>query len=176
MALLRNGKHSPSANLACKTFLPSLPSLFSRPWLVDIGATDRTIFFKKKEKRQILSNLKPILLANKDLVPVSGVYDLQLSLSLQSQKVLCVPSLLTIFFSVSTSSKSLNFSITFFLDHCLFQDLHSMKMNGVGKQQGGLYFLQPKATAANTLSESPNFGVWHWRLGHPSIPRLQHLA
>lgn len=98
MALLRNGKHSPSANLACKTFLPSLPSLFSRPWLVDIGATDRTIFFKKKEKRQILSNLKPILLANKDLVPVSGVYDLQLSLSLQSQKVLCVPSLLTIFF------------------------------------------------------------------------------
>ncbi|KAG5548569.1 hypothetical protein RHGRI_014054 [Rhododendron griersonianum] len=53
-------------------------------------------------------------------------------------------------------------------------DLSSRKMIGVGNCYDGLYYLQVP-TAALAASR-PSFDLWHWRLGHPSTPRLSSIA
>ncbi|XP_077237088.1 uncharacterized protein LOC143878727 [Tasmannia lanceolata] len=54
-------------------------------------------------------------------------------------------------------------------------DRHTKRTIRVAKRHGGLYLLHPDAVAFS-VSSSPSFDLWHWRLGHPSLQRLQFLA
>ncbi|KAJ8620021.1 hypothetical protein MRB53_028550 [Persea americana] len=58
------------------------------------------------------------------------------------------------------------------LSGLFLSDLRSKKMIGVGRQQGGLYTLQPPNAVVFSTSR---FDLWHWRLGHPSNSHLKDL-
>ena len=45
----------------------------------------------------------------------------------------------------------------------------------MGKCCDGLYYLQPTPTASFATTQ-PSFDIWHWRLGHPSPPRLRSIT
>ncbi|CAL2236996.1 unnamed protein product [Prunus armeniaca] len=58
----------------------------------------------------------------------------------------------------------------------LKNDLSSKRLIGKGKERGGLYYLAPDVPSiANSTVSSPNFSLWHWRLGHPSKCTLPYL-
>ncbi|XP_059429062.1 uncharacterized protein LOC132162859 [Corylus avellana] len=82
---------------------------------------------------------------------------------------------------VSTHVKLPNGSIV-----SVTHNLHHWKTIGVGKEQGGLFLLLQQherlASSPHLLSHvsftqiaAPSTDVWHYRLGHPSIARLQLL-
>ena len=80
---------------------------------------------------------------------------------------------------VSKLTQSLRCSVTFFIDLCVFQDLATRNMIGLGKEVGGLYLFKP--LTSHPIKEffahkkvSPQ--IWYQQLGHPSHARLQRLA
>lgn len=76
--------------------------------------------------------------------------------------------------SANLITKSLNYCVTFSNDHCVFKDLTTKRRTGLGKMHDGLYFLQP--SHALLAASSPQFDIWHWRLGHTSHSRLVDLS
>lgn len=64
---------------------------------------------------------------------------------------------------------------------CL-QDLYSGRVKGIGKETGELYLLKGKGTEQKTahvssLEKNKDSGeLWHRRLGHPSLPVMQHVS
>ena len=76
---------------------------------------------------------------------------------------------------VSKLTCTLNYSISFFPDHCLIQDLSTKRIIGRGRESRGLYILEIEV---QTLIAC--FGVvtpfeLHCRLGHPSLLLLKKL-
>ncbi|XP_019255174.1 PREDICTED: uncharacterized protein LOC109233765 [Nicotiana attenuata] len=57
--------------------------------------------------------------------------------------------------------------------------LFNGKVMGIGKEKEGLYILQEriKPTIGASVYKDDDCGkLWHWRLGHPSIGAMQHIA
>ncbi|KAG6514065.1 hypothetical protein ZIOFF_024404 [Zingiber officinale] len=83
-----------------------------------------------------------------------------------------VPSVSINLLSVSSITKQLYYSVTFFPDHCVFQDLETKQTIGTGHEVGGLYYYQLETTSA-LKSATKCLGtkhqeilLWHSRLGH----------
>ncbi|GKV53382.1 hypothetical protein SLEP1_g59913 [Rubroshorea leprosula] len=62
-----------------------------------------------------------------------------------TESVLHVPNFATNLLSISSITKSMNCSVTFFPTHCVFQDLETRRMIGSGREDGGLYLLDMSA-------------------------------
>ena len=76
---------------------------------------------------------------------------------------------------MSKLARTFNCSISFFLDHCLIQDLSTKRIIGQGCESGGLYILEtevPKSVACSGVVTPFDL---HCRLGHPSLPLLKNL-
>ncbi|XP_019248462.1 PREDICTED: uncharacterized protein LOC109227720 [Nicotiana attenuata] len=79
---------------------------------------------------------------------------------------------------VSKLTKDLSFLATFFPDFCMFTDLYSGKVTGIGREHNGLYLLKKNITVAvggflvNKRAESK---LWHLRLGHAYLKSMQHI-
>ena len=73
-------------------------------------------------------------ISGKDVINVSP-------LSLSS--VLHVLNFLTNLLSISRITHDLNHSVTFYPSHCVFQDLHTKRTIGSGREENDLYFLAP---------------------------------
>ena len=73
---------------------------------------------------------------------ISGVGNVSFSSTLPMSSVLLAPSLSNNLLSISKITKNLNFSITFHSTHCVFQDNLTKTTIGIGKEKGGLYYLE----------------------------------
>ncbi|XP_075104936.1 uncharacterized protein LOC142179037 [Nicotiana tabacum] len=73
-------------------------------------------------------------------------------------------------------------STQFSADTKLENDLYSGRVKGIGKETGELYLLKGKGTEQKTahvssLEKNKDSGeLWHRRLGHPSLPVMQHVS
>lgn len=73
--------------------------------------------------------------------------------------------------------QSLDCSFTFFLGHCVFQDLYPGKRIARGVEYGGLYyFVNGELPTSNALQSSLSPYEHHYCLGHPSLQNLKQLV
>ena len=80
-----------------------------------------------------------------------------------------------IFLLVGSLTKSLNCSVTFHPSYCVFQNLLMRKKIVWGhKGADGLYYLDVLRSKALSSVISPQ--QWHYRLGHPSLPKLCQIV
>ena len=120
------------------------------------------------------SKQSSVVLADGRSCPIMGHGSVSPISSLPLSSVNYIPNFPFSLLSVSQLTKSLNCSVTFYPSYCVFQDLSSKKMIGGGREQNGLYYLQPLPPQNDfvALSKvSPH--QWHCRLGHPSLQSLQ---
>ncbi|KAL3537868.1 hypothetical protein ACH5RR_001234 [Cinchona calisaya] len=151
----------------------------SSKWVIDSGATNHMtgatgILFSFSSD----TNLPSVTLADGSMTSVvgSGIANPTTSISLSS--VLCLPNFSFNLLSVSKITRTLNCFVSFFPDHCVFQDLMTKKIIGGGRESGGLYLLEtpsmkvPKPIAClNTLTPLEI----HYRLRHPLLSILKKL-
>jgi hypothetical protein len=126
-----------------------------------------------------------VKLPNGSVVPVTHIGTVFISDNLILTEVLCVPSFSFNLISTSKIIKVLKACLIFLTRFCFIQNLCPWKTIGVGKEDGGLFYLlqEPKVSTTLPLSLSTCFNsiktsfkdVWHYRLGHPSVSRMQSL-
>jgi hypothetical protein len=155
-------------------------------WIIDSGSTDHMTH----ESSNFSSyNTHPskhcVKTANGSSSAVSGVGSLPLTSSMSLSTVLHVPHLSGKLLSISQITKELKCSVTFFDTHCVFQDLLTGTMIGLGRERDGLYYLdlnwhakedtgQVHQVVGSSTSEA-QIWLWHRRLGHPSFRYLLKL-
>ncbi|CAL5350327.1 unnamed protein product [Camellia sinensis] len=173
-----------SSSFARSGNLASVPCAFlchtSLPWIIDSGASDHM-----SGSSDLFSAYKPssgqdkVRIADGTVSSISGKGLVQVTPTMHLSSVLHVPKFSVNLLSLSRLTQDLNCCVTFFPDHCLFQDLVTGRTIGSGSAENGLYFLdQPdKLAYSSTTSSTTSTDVWLWhrRLGHPSFHLLKHL-
>jgi hypothetical protein len=84
---------------------------------------------------------------------VSGVGSLPLTSSMSLSTILHVPHLSGKLLSISQITKELKCSLTFFDTYCVFQDLLTGTMIGLGREQDGLYYLDLNWHAKDNIGQ-----------------------
>jgi hypothetical protein len=116
-----------------------------------------------------------VTLANSFLSQVAGSGTTHLSSDIELLSVLHVPGFTFNLLSVSKITRALNCLVSFYPSLCIFQDLKTRRMIGMGHEVDGLYYLDLAPTpASRALQLSASALQWHCRLGHPSFPTLKH--
>ena len=95
--------------------------------------------------------------------------------SLPLSSVLSLPNFCFNLISVSKLTHALNCSISFFPDHCLFQDLSTNQIIGRGRVFGRLYVLDPELPRSTACSSVLTPFEAHCQLGHPSLSSLKRV-
>ncbi|KAL5810383.1 hypothetical protein ACOSQ3_027085 [Xanthoceras sorbifolium] len=149
----------------------------SSKWVIDSGATDHmTGNSSLFSTFQSHTSTSTVTLDDGSPSCVHGSGTITPTPLLPLSSVLHLPNLSFNLISVSQLTRNLNCYISFFPDHCLFQDLMTKQIIGKGHESGGLYILNtsiPKSVACSGVT-SP-FEA-HCRLGHPSLPLLKKLC
>ena len=158
-----------SGNLA--TSVSAFTSQSRLPWIIDSGASDHMT-----GSSPVFSDYKPysrqdkVKIADGTVSSVSGKGLVRVSPSLSLSSVLHVPSFSNNLLSISRITRDQNCSVTFFPSHCIFQDLITRRTIGSGREENGLYLLEPQEQlhlAHHTTlagSKSGDIMLWHRRL------------
>ncbi|KAK3008087.1 hypothetical protein RJ639_013614 [Escallonia herrerae] len=135
----------------------------SNKWVIDSGATDHMTGNPK-----IFSSFRshtapsPVTIADGSNYTIKGSGTVKPTSSITLSFVLSLSSLAFNLMSVNRLTKDLNCCISFFPDHCLFQDLMTKETIGKGHVSDGLYILDawvPRSVALNC--ESCHFAKHH---------------
>ncbi|KAI5328105.1 hypothetical protein L3X38_027501 [Prunus dulcis] len=110
-------------------------------WIIDSGATDHMTFDPSQLISRKSSTMSAVSNANGTPSPVVGEGSLSLSTSLHLDSVLLVPSLDHNLLSIAQLTTTLECTVTFWLNHCVFQDILTGKTINCGTRQGKLYYL-----------------------------------
>ena len=150
---------------------------FSLCWVIDFGANKHisgilSLFF------DLLPIKHHIVLADSSFRPVLGKGVLHPTLSLSLPSSFFVPDSPFNLLYVSQLTKALQCSITFDPISCVFQDLKTKEMIGLGHEKDGLYYLDPDNSTSHAFSASALSATvaplqWHFCLGHPSLAKLK---
>ncbi|CAN1192604.1 Retrovirus-related Pol polyprotein from transposon TNT 1-94 [Linum perenne] len=132
-------------------------------WIIDTGASSHVAchsgFFSEMHP---LTNVH-VTLPTGSRVQATHCGSVPLSCGLILKNVLLVPHFSFNLLSVSQLTNDSSLTVTFSSSQCLIQDHQSMKMIG-----------SASINRAVTLNlESHKLDIWHCRLGHPSLPRMQ---
>ncbi|KAK8951032.1 hypothetical protein KSP39_PZI004596 [Platanthera zijinensis] len=161
--------------------LTSAHAVSSTPseWIIDSGATDHmTGSASGFTSYTPLSGRDKVIAANGSLSAIAGKGTVSCSPDLSLSSVLHVPSFPRNLLSISHLTTSLNCSVTFFPNVCVFQDLATRRTLGSGRNVGGLYLLNHASPSALSSTKAPTLHDvrrWHQRLGHPSPLYLTKL-
>lgn len=177
-AFAHSGNNPTALSASCHTF--------SHPWIIDSGASDHMTGLSNLFSSYITcSGRQQVKIADGSLTSVSGKGSIPVTPSMSLSSVLHVPNLSTNLLSVSSLTKHLNCSVTFFPDHCVFQDLVTKKMIGSGRERAGLYLLDSQWTSTRHVEQahksetcdSTEGKIWllHRRLGHVPFPMLKKI-
>jgi len=156
-------------------------------WIVDTGASNHMLGnYNHLQSTCLIGNgtAGQVQLPTGASTTVSHIGDYHLGEGDVLKNVLCVLTFKFNLMSVSNMTKELNCSATFFPHYCVFQDLISGKVRGIGKEEDGLYILHSKSgsnetkinkcLAATTLSETDAV-TWHHRLCHVPMSVLRKI-
>ncbi|XP_075107011.1 uncharacterized protein LOC107785239 [Nicotiana tabacum] len=92
------------------------------------------------------------------------------------QNILHIPDFKYNLLSVSKITKELQCLVAFYPDVCIFQELSSGKVLGIGKEEFGLYILKANGRPFLATEQSCSVSsLWHRRLGHAPLKVLQKL-
>lgn len=125
-----NNTHANAAGLSLFSNA-SINSVFTKPWILDSGATnhitsDHTILSKTK------SSIIPFVnLPTGSSAPITSIGDLSFNSNITLHDVLCVPSFRLNLMSASKLTTSLNCCVILYPDFCVLQDLATGKMINV---------------------------------------------
>ena len=152
------------------------------PWIIDSGAFGHITGSSPMFSTYIPhSGQDKVKIADGIVSSIFGKGLVQVSPSLSLSSVLHVPSFPISLLSISRITRNQNCSVTFFPSHCVFQDLLMRRTIGNGREENGLYLLepqeQPHKAHHSTLagSTSNDILLWHRRLGHPAFDLLKFL-
>ncbi|CAN1830555.1 Retrovirus-related Pol polyprotein from transposon RE1 [Linum perenne] len=161
------------------------------PWVLDTGATDLIVcdkaFFTDFETITGVS----VQLPNGSKMAI-GKGTVIYSSTLILTNALYAPDFTFNLVSISQLVRYQSVAILFSHDHCLIQEHPSLKTIGSAKLRNGLYVLSlpssvdcvvatSQTTQAGTFSaleyncKQHDFNIWHYSLGHMSLPRMQYL-
>lgn len=161
---------NPSANMAVSNFSGKTKDA----WVIDTGATHH-ITHDIDSLSNVVScpDMPPVQISNGDTVGVNALGRITLSKRLILEQVLGISNFCFNLLSVSKLTRDLNCSLTFWSGFFVIQDLHSRKLIGVGREQNGLYYLEPmKGGKALMTKHSGTASLWHRRLGHLPMNRI----
>jgi len=111
-------------------------------WVIKCGGSNHMI-----ENKGILSTLISIssllvTLANGSTTYTEGAGIANATPSLLFSYVLYIPKFKFNLLSISQLTKSLNYSMTSFQNHCVFEKLETQRTIVIGRESGGLYHLE----------------------------------
>ncbi|XP_019248781.1 PREDICTED: uncharacterized protein LOC109228053 [Nicotiana attenuata] len=130
-------------------------------WIIDTGATNHMVADKKLLDERTVNksnNPKKVLLHNGDITTVTHI-----------------------------GTSSILENTTLFPDFCVFQELFTGKVKGIGKENAGLYLLYTNTAERNKMvaliakendtnkSEYSDIVLWHRRCGHVSTQTLKKI-
>ncbi|GJU66909.1 putative RNA-directed DNA polymerase [Tanacetum coccineum] len=145
-------------------------------WNVDSGSTEHIVHnLESLENGTRTIREAPVMIPNGDNIPVEAKGDCTLIGGNKINEVLHVPNFNCNLLSVSRLSKVLQCVVSFFLDFCVMQGLHSKKLIGTGKCIQGLYRMGMVAQARKAMAIKVDAKICHSRLGHASDSKLSHI-
>ncbi|KAJ8424526.1 hypothetical protein Cgig2_000664 [Carnegiea gigantea] len=111
-------------------------------WIIDTRATDPiTPNFEDLQGVQLSKIATYINMPNGSKAKITDHGCVPLKNGLRLENTLCVPSFKYRLLSVSRLVKDNDCVMTFYPEFCIVQDLHTKKIKGFGREQGGLYYL-----------------------------------
>lgn len=147
-----------------------------RTWVIDSGASAHMT-----GDAGILNSICPVntfstvKLADGSQSIITGIGNSSLLPTLSLDSVLHVPRFPLSLLSVSQLTKKLDCTITFSSSSCTLQDRQTRRIFGSGTESGGLYYFDNNPISTSFTVTTPSLHQLHYQLGHPSLPRLQHL-
>ena len=124
----------------------------------------------------LLSVQPSVKIADNTHSPLLGNGVVQAAPSLTLTDVIYVPRFPGSLLFISQFTKHNNCKITFFPSHRMFQDLSTEKRIGSGHEREDIYYLNDRVTPTGLVAGQPDLVLlWHWRLGHPSVQKLQSI-
>lgn len=130
--------------------LPSQPSHIS--WIIHSGATNHMSgnpsFFSSYS---LCSGQDKVMMTNGTHATIAGERTVKLNNHLSLPSTLHVPSLPNTLLFVNNLTESSICSITFFLDHCVLQDLKTERTIGSGTEEMRLYLLHDRESTTLQL-------------------------
>lgn len=175
LSLLSSGNGNTYANAAGSNYfsIPSINSVFTKPWILDNSATNHIVFYST-----LFTHTKPLSIPIVNLptgssIPITCTGTIPFNFDITLADVLCVPSFNLNLMSASKVTDFLNCCVILFPTFCVLQDLASGKMIGSGKMRGGLYYMSPIHQTPASYQVSHPSNLWHQRLGHPPPSHLK---
>ncbi|XP_075101910.1 uncharacterized protein LOC142177334 [Nicotiana tabacum] len=131
------------------------------PWVVDTGATNHMVSSLNilLNLELITPNANKIHLPNGHVTSVTHVGSVSL-FNDELTNVLYVPLFKYNLLSISKLTKQLQCCVGFYPDFCIFQDLCTSKVKGIGKEKDGLYLLQPTKKLSPVKAHVPCTSVF----------------
>ncbi|KAG8495219.1 hypothetical protein CXB51_012817 [Gossypium anomalum] len=184
---------APAASLA-ETSLAGM--VLPCEWILDTGATNHMLsdFRCLESAVSCASYSSCVRLPTGSSSPITHTGSCTISPDLKLADVLYIPDFRYNLLSISKLTKDLHCFVSFYPHFCIFQDLSSGKMKGIGREQDGLYIFHPSHTVfspatgstlspksaltlgKNSFSTTTDSSLlWHSRLGHASISRLNKM-
>lgn len=168
--------------------IPKETELSLGSWVIDSGASHHVTHERKlfREYRSLVNTY--VRLPNGTIVKIEGTGFIQLTDALSLHNVLYIPEFKFNLLSVSVLTKSLNSKVTFTSETCFIQALTQELMIGQGSQVANLYVLDIDKSLVNlscyaipgnvSICSSIKIDpvVWHRRLGHPSMAKIESLS
>ncbi|CAL1389558.1 unnamed protein product [Linum trigynum] len=153
----------------------------STNWVIDSGCTEHIVNHDSFLDAELDSSpTLQVRIPNGTGVKVKSIRTSRLSSDLCLRRVLHVPDFQCNLLSVSRLTAELPVALIFLSDFCVIQDLPSKKLIGMGKHVDGLYYLRlvdgghPVAHSVQQAVSTTD--LWHTRLGHPSLAKLNLLG
>ncbi|RDX67842.1 hypothetical protein CR513_53233, partial [Mucuna pruriens] len=145
------------------------------PWIIDSGASDH-ISGNEFVFSSISSPKFPhfISLANGSKMMSQGVGQVSLSSSISLNSVFYIPKCPYNLISLNQLTRSLNCSVTFYVDSFVIQDRNTGQLIDKRHESRGLYYLSNNSSMLCFASGSPK--LLHNCLGHPSLAKLKLMV
>ncbi|CAL1356682.1 unnamed protein product [Linum trigynum] len=149
-------------------------------WVIDSGCTEHIVNHDSLLDVELDNSPRlQVKIPNGTGVKVKSIGTSKLSSNLCLDRVLHVPDFQCNLLSVSRLTTDLPVALIFLSDFCVIQDLPSKRLIGMGKHIDGLYYLKlvdDKHPVADSVQQSVSrTELWHARLGHPSLAKLNLL-
>ncbi|OIT39815.1 hypothetical protein A4A49_63698, partial [Nicotiana attenuata] len=154
-------------------------------WIVDSGATHHissNLNLMSDVSRITDKRREKVTLTNGGCAKIEHIGSSFLSDFDKLENVLHVPDFKFNLMSVSKLTRDLSCAAIFLPELCVFQDLYNGRVKAIGKEDEGLYVLKGRGirqlaahVGVNAIAEDTG-NLWHMRLGHASIPVMQHVS